>query len=318
MEVFLKNKIIVIGNGFDIWQGLNTRYSDFKNYYYEHRKTIAKKLLIKPHKVKLPNNELIEIFDAELIYGNPLNPQELSDDFWNTFEDSLSCIDDVSVNLFFGKNTINLHRLSKSVKRAKRMLRTAFTDWIRTIEINEKESNYNFGDTCSFLNFNYTDTLQKRFGIPEKDIFYIHGKANDKNSIIFGHSECPEPPPILSKKLGGRFKGLYYIGNLLYETDKHATDNLYLYSAYLAMLSVFPHDIREVYVIGHSFGQADYEYFRFLVQATQETATWHISCFSEKDKSRVTKVMSELNFNNFYTYSNIDDCICCFKTSKQK
>lgn len=309
----MKNKIIVIGNGFDIWQGLNTRYTEFSRYYYEHRKSIAKKLFVRPHKIMLDKNTSKELFDVEIIYGNPFCPQELSSSFWNTFEDSLAVVDDELLNLFFGKEPNDLLRLSKSTKVAKKMLRTAFVDWIRTIDICKKENNHFFDDTCTFLNFNYTDTLQKRFGISDEDIFYIHGKATDKKTIIFGHSEHPELPPLLAKKFGGRFEGLYYIEKLLYETDKHATDNLYSYIEYLAMMNIFPQDIHEVYVLGHSFGQADYEYFRFLVQATKDTSIWHVSCYSEEDESRVNKVMGDLNFNNYRTYSSIDDCIDCFR-----
>ena len=41
------NTLILIGNGFDQWQGLNTSYSDFKKYYLAHRDEILKKLHIK-------------------------------------------------------------------------------------------------------------------------------------------------------------------------------------------------------------------------------------------------------------------------------
>ena len=310
----MKNKIVIIGNGFDIWQNLNTRYSEFSKYYYEHRNRIAKKLFIRPHKIEVDKNETREFFDVELIYGNPFWPQELSDDFWNTFEDSLAIVDDELLNLFFGKEPDDLRYLLKSTKAAKKMLRTAFVEWISTIKIQAQPNKYTFDDTCTFLNFNYTDTLQKRFGIPDKNIFYIHGRATHQKSIIFGHNQHPEVPPKLAKKFGGRFEGLYYIERLLYETDKHVNKNLCSYIDYLAMSNIFPYDIREVYVLGHSFGKADHEYFRFLAEVTKETAIWHISCYSENDIMRVTKMMDDINFKNFRIYSNIDNCIDCFRT----
>ena len=42
--------IVVIGNGFDRWQGLNTSYADFQTYYHEHLDEILKKLHIKKSK----------------------------------------------------------------------------------------------------------------------------------------------------------------------------------------------------------------------------------------------------------------------------
>lgn len=50
----MKNKeidtLIIVGNGFDIWRGLNTSYSSFRNYYLEHRIEIIKCLKLKPYK----------------------------------------------------------------------------------------------------------------------------------------------------------------------------------------------------------------------------------------------------------------------------
>ena len=36
----------------------------------------------------------------------------------------------------------------------------------------------------------------------------------------------------------------------------------------LSLTGVMAEDIKDVYVLGHSLGQADYEYFRFLKSAT--------------------------------------------------
>lgn len=43
--------LIIIGNGFDIWQGLHTSYGQFQNYYLEHREEILRKLKFKKYKV---------------------------------------------------------------------------------------------------------------------------------------------------------------------------------------------------------------------------------------------------------------------------
>ena len=37
--------IIIIGNGFDRWQGLNTSYADFQTYYHEHLNEILKNFI---------------------------------------------------------------------------------------------------------------------------------------------------------------------------------------------------------------------------------------------------------------------------------
>ena len=37
---------------------------------------------------------------------------------------------------------------------------------------------------CIFLNFNYTDTLERIYGIPSEYILYIHGKALRNDNLI--------------------------------------------------------------------------------------------------------------------------------------
>ena len=93
-------------------------------------------------------------------------------------------------------------------------------------KITSAKSNYNFGDNSYFINFNYTDTLEKRFGVDEINDYHIHGEATDPEDIIFGHSSHPEMafPELMEQKFittlsGGkskRLQGLYLIEAALY------------------------------------------------------------------------------------------------------
>ena len=144
--------IVIIGNGFDRWLGLNTSYSDFHKYYLKHRDELAKK----KYRMELEDGTIEEFTDVELIYGDPFDPGELDDDFWNGFEQSLSHIDAERLNLFFGKEKNGLKKMNKSIKKAKKILTKAFCGWIQSISIEPKDSEYDFGDNCLFINFNYT------------------------------------------------------------------------------------------------------------------------------------------------------------------
>ena len=65
--------IVVIGNGFDKWQGLNTSYTDFQTYYYKHLDEILKKLHIKKKKCIGSDGTMEEWSDVEVMYGDPFN-----------------------------------------------------------------------------------------------------------------------------------------------------------------------------------------------------------------------------------------------------
>ena len=264
-----KDTLIIIGNGFDIWQGLNTSYAQFQAYYLAHRDAILKKLHIKKHTVTEQDGTSFQITDVEIIYGDPFDPSELDDAFWGTFETSLSDVDAERINLFFGKEKSDLRDMRRSIKNASRILKEAFCGWIASIVIEKRETLYHFGENCLFINFNYTDTLLKRFQIDPSDEFHIHGEASDKASIIFGHSDHPQLPTEELARFGGRFRGLYLVEELLYETDKHAHENLFMLSAFLAAHGANKEGIRDIYVLGHSMSPPDLEYFTFLMDATR-------------------------------------------------
>ena len=48
--------LILVGNGFDIWQGVSTSYSDFEKYYLEHLPAILKRLHIEPWEIADKSN----------------------------------------------------------------------------------------------------------------------------------------------------------------------------------------------------------------------------------------------------------------------
>lgn len=263
-----KDTLIIIGNGFDRWQGLDTSYSAFRKYYLLHRNEIMKKLHIKKRKVMYSNNHVEEFSDVELVYGDPFQPNELDELFWGNFESSLNKIDDQKLNMFFGKKRNELKEMSRSIKNAKKILTTAFCDWIASLEINKQDQKYKFGDNCIFINFNYTDTLVKRFEIDPCVEHHIHGESNDKASIVFGHSSHPEYPFMDLYKFGGRFRGAFFVDCLLYETDKHVRDHIQELIMFLALHNVMSEEIKHVYVLGHSMNPVDIEYFQFLINAT--------------------------------------------------
>ena len=262
--------LIIIGNGFDIWQGIQTSYSDFEKYYHEHLGQILKALHMKPVLVQSPDKPDRWVSAVEMLYGDPFEARDLDSDFWNTFEASLDKIDTERVNLYYGKSRSNLRDLHRNARDAIRILKRAFAEWITSKEIGEGDSGFFFPENCMVINFNYTDTVEKRFGVrPERD-YHIHGEASDPESIIVGHASHPEYPFAQLKRIGGRFEGLYYIEEVLYETDKHVDDNFRMMAGALAMRGVAISDIKKVFVLGHSLGDADFGYFRHLASALNE------------------------------------------------
>lgn len=257
------NTLILIGNGFDRWQGLDTSYSSFCKFYKENIKDVLKKLHIKEHKY-ISNGVIKYNNDVDIVYGDALDTEEIDDEFWLNFEDNLSNINSLDINLRFGKEVSEIRYMNKCIKNAKRILTEMFCRWIQSINVDNKDSGYVFGDNCLIINFNYTDTVKKRFGINPINEFHIHGSADNKKSIIFGHSDHPQPPFKFLKRFGSRFKQLYILEKLLYETDKQAHLNILALCTFLSSHHTLPEDFEHVYILGKSISVSDFEYFALL------------------------------------------------------
>ena len=239
--------LFLIGNGFDIWQGLDTRCAAFEKYYEAHLDEVLDKLHIKKRILTDKNGNPVSCSDVELFYGDPYNPQKLPHDFWRDYETYLDKVD------------------------AQRILREIFCDRVTSISISKEEPEYDFGENALFINFNYTDTLLKRFGVKEVNEYHIHGSAHDKDSIIVGHATYPERPceALRMWKDKPRLQGLYYVEEFLYDSDKHVEDNYMKLRIFCALHGVRIEDIKQIYVLGLGFGNADLGYIKHLVYTTE-------------------------------------------------
>ena len=219
------------------------------------------------------------ITPVEMIFGDIFRPQALPEQFFWNFESSIALLDDQNIINYFKKSKLGLYKLQKTVRKAQQILQKLFCDWIKSIEIVPGDSGYKFDDSCYFINFNYTDTLVKRFGIDKNSDYHIHGEADDPESIIFGHSAHPEIAfqelmeqkfvRTLDGKKSRRLQGLYLIENALYETDKHVQDNIDELCEFMTLAGVHIEEITDIYVLGHSFSEPDHEDYEFSVKATK-------------------------------------------------
>ena len=71
------------------------------------------------------------------------------------------------------------------------LLRSAFRDWVNSIDINNcsRIEDYKFTEDNFYLTFNYTETLERIYDIPSTQICHIHGSRLVKgDDYVFGHN----------------------------------------------------------------------------------------------------------------------------------
>ena len=138
-------KIIIIGNGFDLWQGLPTSYVDFKKYYEQNKKQFSIDLDI--NFIVSTDNILYTKFDLfyELINCNEIMSKD--EIFWNDFESSLSLLDHDQILTAYGKENDDIYDLYNDLQDAYIIIRKLFCKWISSIKIQSNKLLYNFGNS---------------------------------------------------------------------------------------------------------------------------------------------------------------------------
>lgn len=317
--------LYIIGNGFDLAHGLPTSYSDFYTWLTEQAESDEKlrdtiRLLIhvigdcekaggKENKGKWSHLEEycadiklsqggINLMDRswfddegeehDLPYSHAEKGEEVSD-----FVDKVGMLN----TLFF--RWINNPHIQAGMKEAASRKISYFTENMETL-------NY------VVLNFNYTDTLEKLYGVDAERICHIHGKCDTAAKYYFGHGRrVPEPDKMdglktihryvsdhLSDDEGVTFPNIQISKRLFKDVVQAADEHM----AFFAGLS----GLRDIYVYGFGFGTPDMYYLN-QINKRSPNAVWHIHQYKGKQVSNmVLKKLQVLNTTMDIQFWNVE------------
>lgn len=269
--------LYIIGNGFDIYTGLATRYSDFRLW--------------------LENS-------YPFIYENLQAVYDIDAEWWNDFELQLGKLD---VNKFVKKFTPPekpIDEIMAEIERRKKLeekygsdmlpgypdsycakclrgmldvLHYCFEKWIEdqhSVIIKpqylriEKEDSF-------FINFNYTDVLELLYKIPEERILHIHGRLTRRERLIYGHNVFLSGSSMDHNEDKVCFE--------LNKYNKNPYEHIYKHEE----LNEVVKDVEYVHIYGFSFSTIDEDYIDWVFKNVSNRSKWEISWFSEEDKSRI-------------------------------
>lgn len=217
------NVTFLIGNGFDINLGLKTRYTDFYDSYIESNKNRDENDSIKKFCNIIENDERYETWAdfeaafAKNAFGTEIDVREIMADFTVKFADYLktqkqlcdysdpNIISMLFIFLFSGY--MNLEN------RDKKIIESLY---------NKHEDEYKI---INFVNFNYTDTLERlidRIKNPKHFIvksINIHGKLNENIIIGIDSIDQFEDEALKNNKSVERYCVKYAINDLMGNSD---------------------------------------------------------------------------------------------------
>ncbi|HHR5841156.1 TPA: bacteriophage abortive infection AbiH family protein [Providencia alcalifaciens] len=271
-------RLYIIGNGFDIRHGLPTGYKHFKSY-------VAKN-----------DQELYDSIEEYIPAG----------DEWNELESALGEIDYELIlqnsEMFLASyNTDDWsdayhHDYQYEVDKITRMLsarlKKQFADWVKGINIADAYNSEQYIPPIPreslYFSFNYTNTLQQIYAVPDEQIIHIHGNCSYDDDLILGHSFRVEKSlnPYIGPDQDTRIAEAYdsideYFGNTFKPSEDIIEDIIKEESVFFSSLK----NVDEVIVLGHSLAEVDGKYFAEINKSIQENARWIVALYRGEEKS---------------------------------
>lgn len=306
------SKLYIIGNGFDLHHGLSTSYTDFEHHLKTHH---------------------IQLLDSLNKY---YSFARFDQDLWSKFEENLANLDKDGLIDYLseyyddtsdrGRNAMGIET-ETYLKLLTNGLRREFSEFILKAEtkIIDRIKKIPIDIDAKFISFNYTNTLEKYYLIPNDNIFYIHGIAREKEGIILGHSTDPElfidenteptPPKDASEEtLEQWYEYMSDQHNPIYD-DCMSTVNKYFLSSFKDTKNIIEEnslffddlsDIKEVFIYGHSMSEVDIAYIEEVVSKVKSDCHWSISYFGKNEKEEIEKKeeieysLEDLNISSEY------------------
>lgn len=277
------NNIVIVGNGFDVNHGLPSSYAHFKKW------------------LRVNDKDLFDFLDKYI---------DVSGEWWNDFERSLSEINvpqlirdtplKKSKTSIVGLPPSFSHPASWRLDSVREAISLKFTEWVKTLDGVKIEKKIELPEACLYISFNYTDTLERVYGIEMNRIVYIHGKASRGDELIYGHgkNQFVLENDIMKKYHLHRSNDFFTAGTYG-DSESELTTHISYWQKYIQIGSYY--DVlrsavigaNKVYVYGLSFSEVDYPYLQWMV-VKNRNLKWRVSWHSENDKKSISDTLRTL------------------------
>lgn len=268
-------KLYIIGNGFDLQHGLKSRYWDFKEYLDNRDRKLVDKLeeyfgsdaLWSDFEETLAYLDTEQIVDECMKYLQPYSAEDWSDSFHHDYQ----------------------YEVQQRINLITDILKKRFTEWILQLRLpkNANENMVVVDKNATFINFNYTDTLERLYKVTPDHIFYIHNKAVDTNStLILGHSRRPQNTAKLNVLYNDEAadvrvaEGNRILDDYFVETYKSTETIIKENAGFFDSLK----EVETIFVFGHSLSVVDRPYFEEIIKRIDKNKiSWKVSFHNKKD-----------------------------------
>lgn len=230
--------LYIIGNGFDLYHNLPTRYEDFHQW------------LLKNH----PRFEFI----MNHIYGDE------NHELWSDFEVALGKNKELRhLHDRFGDSSLPLEEqkihAANKIKKTIDMICPYLEEWAKTIQYDCVRPVLPLGKGSKYITFNYTRTLEEVYGIEgENTVLHLHGMIGEGNIVTgfrLGNDDVPNGYAVEEISQQNIKKVLEIMRK---PTAKAFMDNKCFFDNI--------GNLNTIIVIGHSLSYVDIPYLKYLLE----------------------------------------------------
>ncbi len=290
------NRLYIIGNGFDIYHGIRSKYVDFREYLYHH------------------DRELHDLVEQYI----PVDGE------WSDLESSLADVDVDAITEYASGYLVPYaaddwrdayhhdyqYEIERIVEGLSSKLKSRFTEWVRQLYVPTRHTltvcPLNISPTEKFMTFNYTSTLSDIYGVPRAKILHIHGEAKTGQDLVLGHAWRPSDKatteydsryefdqPDVRVMEGEEILNRYFTQTFK-DTQKVISNNASFFCGLLGL--------HQIFVLGHSMSEVDFDYYREIVKAIDvHKVKWVVTFYDEDERERHMNTLNILEIPNCLT-----------------
>lgn len=274
--------LYIIGNGFDLYHDLQTKYCHFHKFVKENHKELDFDLK-RYFKLRIKENKNLEIGSDEKSLWTKFE-EDLGTFNWRLFYNDVCNIDNNEENFKSSLVFCLEDDIDERTENLLKSIREAFESWLECIDFDFVQKKLSLKKDSYFLSFNYTLLLQQYYKIQPENILHIHGNIEDnRGSIIFGHNLTMKKEPELDENgdsnrtpfSDSEAKAKYPFHALSKPVIEIIEDN----KSYFEDLCT----TNKIIVLGHSLNEIDLPYFK-EIHRVKYNANWEITYFDEDEK----------------------------------
>lgn len=183
-------KLYVVGNGFDLHHNIQSSYKDYKKFLKEREPDFVERFDDFLERYVEPNvwdmtPDCIENWSDLESYTKYIYEYDLNEILEEAMASAETDMDRAS---YWNDIQYLCDKYSEWING----VRESFAEWVSIIKYADKKKDLSLPIDLNamYLNFNYTDSLEKIYSIPYGNVLHIHGNASKE--ILFGNNRKPK------------------------------------------------------------------------------------------------------------------------------